>query len=82
MSQSKLSELSTEQLLKRKQLLKGAFIGLSIVWLFALGVALYLYINKSVGKAFMPVVAFPLTILPVFMQIGALNAELKSRNQI
>lgn len=82
MSQTKLSELSTEQLLKRKQVLKGAFIALAIVWLFALGIVLYLYINKSIGKAFLPIAVLPLTMLPVFAQISALNAELKSRNQI
>lgn len=74
-----ISELSTEQLVKRKQLLKGVLIGSAIVWLALIGAVFFLLIKKS--NSLLPgmilVFAFPVVLLPLFIDLGQLSKEIK-----
>lgn len=79
MSQNKLSEVSTEDLLKRKKLFKGVLTGVGIMWVLLLGAAIYFYGKKSNVALFVPLIALPVTLQPAMMHIKALEKELKSR---
>lgn len=76
---SNLSGLSTEKLIKRRNLLKGVFAGFAILWLFMMGVSLYVLLTRATGRSFIPAVALPLALLPAWLQMKALNEEIKSR---
>ncbi|MXN89795.1 hypothetical protein GR160_01010 [Flavobacterium sp. Sd200] len=81
MKNNSFTELSTEKLIKKRDLLKGIVIGIAIVWIAMFGLALYFYINKSSAILFISVAALPVTLLPVYNYITALNKEIKHRQQ-
>ncbi|MEL1252447.1 hypothetical protein AAEO57_01560 [Flavobacterium sp. DGU38] len=77
-------ELTNKQLLKKKNLLKGASIGLGIVFLFALFILVYLWSenklkNGSVGT-FIPIFILPITFVPLLINFKLINQEIKSRD--
>lgn len=76
-----LAELSTEKLLKRRNLLKGVLTAFSLFWLLLLCLAAYFWVAKSNAKLFMPLAVFPVTLLPLFLQLKPLQTELKNRKQ-
>lgn len=76
-----LAELSTENLTKRRNLLKGVLTAFSIFWLLLIGLAVYFYVTKSNAKLFIPLTVFPITLLPLFLQLKPLNTELEKRNK-
>lgn len=76
-----LAELSTEKLIKRRNLLKGVLTGFGIMWILILGLAVYFYVAKSTAKLFIPLTMLPLTLLPLFLQLKPLDTELKNRKQ-
>lgn len=78
-----ISELSTEQLTKRKQLLKGVLIGSAIVWLSLIGTVFFLLLKKSNSllPGMIPVFAFPVVLTPLFIHLGQLSKEIKSRKE-
>jgi hypothetical protein len=78
-----LSELSTEQLVKRKQLLKGVLIGSAIVWLSLIGAVFFLLIKKAnnLSPGLIPVLALPVVLMPLFIHLGQISKEIKSRKQ-
>jgi len=84
MSQNKLSELSVEKLIKRRDLLKGASIGLGIVYILAVTLIVYFIAAKGFKEipfaALIPVFALPVTFTPLIANISLLNKEIKSRN--
>lgn len=79
MSKITLAELSTEDLSKRKNLLKGVLIAFSSFWVVLIGLAIYFYVAKSNAKLFVPLLIFPITLLPLFLQLKPLSSELKNR---
>lgn len=79
MSKNPFADLSTEKLIKRRDLLKGVLIAFAIMWLLLIAVATYFYITKSTLKMFIPMAILPMTLLPSFIQLTLLNKELKSR---
>jgi len=80
MKKSYISELSTDKLIKRRELFKGVVLGFIIIWLLVFGIGVYLYLNKSDGKLFF--MLFPLsgTLLPLYVYLNSLKAEIKSRS--
>lgn len=77
-------ELTDEQLLKKKSLLKGASIGFGIVFLSAIIILVYLWSeqklkNNSIGS-FIPVFVLPITFVPLLINFKLINQEIKSRN--
>mgnify|MGYP003576554120 FL=1 len=79
MSKNPFADLSTEKLIKRRDLLKGVLIAFAIMWLLLIAVATYFYITKSTLKMFIPMAILPMTLLPSFIQLTILNKELKTR---
>lgn len=81
MSKSKLSELTLEELEKKKKTIIGAAIGLGIVTLIAFSILLYLII-KSKNVALVGVLPGSFIIfLPIFIGLSQINAEIKSRKR-
>ncbi|SOD14346.1 hypothetical protein [Pedobacter xixiisoli] len=81
MANTPLAELSTENLTKRRDLLKGVLIAFSIFWVLLIGLAIYFYIAKAKATLFIPLMVFPITLLPLFLQLKPLQTELKNRKQ-
>ncbi|UUV21215.1 hypothetical protein [Paenimyroides aestuarii] len=79
--------LSTDQLIKRRDVLKGASIGLGIVAIVAIGILMYIFTTNGFGfgdipfAVFIPVMMLPVFFLPMLIHIGQLNTEIKKRNQ-
>ncbi len=84
MKQNKLSELSDEKLLKKRDLLKGITIGFSIVVILILFFFIYIFLTKGFDNipvaSIVPVIALPTTFLPLLIILKQLNKEIKSRN--
>ena len=76
-----LAALSTEKLTKRRDLIKSVLISFSMMWLLLLCLATYFLVTKSTAKLFMPLAAFPITLLPLFLQLKPLNTEIKNRGK-
>jgi len=84
MKKNMYEELTDKQLRKKKNLVKGASIGLSIVYFLAITILIYLWSehklkNNSIGS-FIPVFVLPITLLPLFINFKLINQEIKSRN--
>ena len=75
----KLSDMTIDELNKRKNTLKGAMIGISIVMIIAYGILLYLVI-KSKNFVFLTIIPSGfLTLIPIIMGLKQIDAEIKSR---
>ncbi|WP_293305351.1 hypothetical protein [Pedobacter sp. UBA5917] len=76
-----LTELSIEELYKKKQTIKGALIGLGVVMLAAFAVLLYLVVTAKTPKALAAIpISCMLALLPAFISLGQINTEIKNRN--
>ena len=81
METQQTSKPSLGGLKKKRGFFKGICIAVAILWLFMLGMLLYLYTqNKNTITLIIPIVAMPVAFLPVFLQIKSLDAEIKSRD--
>jgi len=82
MKQNKISEFTKEQLIKKKELLKGIAIGFGIIYLVIVILLIYILLNSSKSisiAALIPIFVLPVTFNPIFMNLGMINKELKSR---
>lgn len=83
MKNNNLSELSNEKLIKRRDLFKGFLIGIGIVWLLMIAFVVYIYTTKDTSNlpfiVFLPIFILPVTLTPLFINVGLLNKEVKSR---
>ncbi len=77
--------LSTAQLIKRRDLLKGISIGLGIVAITAIGILMYIFITNGFEDmpftSAIPAFMLPVFFLPMLVHLGQLNIEIKKRNQ-
>ena len=80
MKNDKLNELSIEQLQAKKKTLKNAAIGMGIVMLIACSVLFYLSIKSKNFALITVAIACLLTLLPSFIGISQIKAEIKSRD--
>ncbi len=74
-----LKSLSDEELILRRNKLRGAYLGMGIVLLFALSILVYLIISKELYTLLAVVCATPLTLLPGLITISNVNKEIKER---
>lgn len=74
-----LSELSLEELQKKKKTLQGAAIGLGIVMLVACITLVYLAITSKKTSLLAVVIGCSITFLPCLISLGQINSELKTR---
>jgi lipid-A-disaccharide synthase-like uncharacterized protein len=76
----KLKELTLEELQTKYNKEKGAVIGLGIAMLGALVMLIY-FVIKNKNYSFLTFIfVLPMTLLPVFISLGQLKTEIKSRN--
>ena len=84
MKNNNLSELSNEKLIKRRDVFKGILIGIGIVWLLMISFVIYVYATQDTSNfsfvVFLPIFILPVTLTPLFINVGMLNKEVKSRN--
>ena len=77
-------DLSDEKLLKKRDLLKGASIGLGIVYVLAIAILIYLFTTKETKNIPLAVLIPTFTLITVFIpllvSLSLLNKEIKSRN--
>ncbi|WP_347217338.1 hypothetical protein [Chryseobacterium sp.] len=77
-------ELTDEDLLKKRNTLKGVSIGFGIV--FILGIIAFIVILAMKGAqgfpfaAFTPFIVMPVTMTPLLINLNLVNKEIKSRN--
>jgi hypothetical protein len=77
---SKLTELTLEELQKKKKTIKSAIIGLGIVMLLAVTILIYFTI-KNQNYAFLGVAFGSLiSLLPSVIFLNQIETEIKSRN--
>lgn len=85
MKKDVFEHLSTAQLIKRRDLLKGVSIGLGIVAITAFGVLLYIFMINGFedmpSTSTIPAFMLPVFFLPTLVHLGQLNTEIKRRNQ-
>lgn len=75
-----LTELSIEELYKKKQGIQGALIGLGLVMLAAVVILLYLVFTAKTPKVLAAIpITCALALLPAFISLGQINAEIKNR---
>ncbi len=83
-NKNKLSELSDEKLLKRRDLFKGILIGMYVVCVFLIILLVYIFYNKGFDAisiaSFVPVFMLPVITMPLYLQVSLLNKEIKARN--
>ena len=84
MKKNSYAEMSDEQLLKKKNSLKGATIGIGISFILAISILIYILIQKDFKNVniatLIPVFIMPVTFTPLLINLGLLNKEIKSRN--
>lgn len=77
-------DLSDEKLLKKRDLLKGASIGLGIVYVLAIAILIYLFTTKETKNiplaVLIPIFTLITVFIPLLVSLSLLNKEIKSRN--
>ncbi len=79
MMKNKLSESSLTELAEKKKQLKGAAIGLGIVMGIAICILFYLTLKSKNYVLIAIIPACLLMFLPILINLGQLNTEIKSR---
>lgn len=76
------SELSTEELLKKRKSSRSIMLAFGIIWCFIIIFVLYRYFTKGTMKfaTIIPVFLPMITLLPIFTNLNELGKEIKSRN--
>ncbi|MCX2493201.1 hypothetical protein OQX63_06940 [Pedobacter sp. PF22-3] len=78
--EASLTEISIQELDKKKKGLLGALIGLGVVLLIASVIIFYLAFTSKMPKVLIVVpICSSLTLLPAFISLSQINAELKNR---
>lgn len=76
-----LSSLTAEQLADKKKKLTSIYIGLAIPMLLAFAALIYFSIKTKNYALIAVALGTSITLLPGFVNIGAINTELKKREQ-
>ena len=79
--QKQLSELTLEELQKKKKQSFGILVGLGIVWIvvWIIMIVIFLKSPKTNIATLLPCFILPLTLLPIFINYSNLIKEIKSR---
>lgn len=80
MKNNKLSELTIEELNKRKKILQGATIGFGIVMVIALAILVYLMFRNRNFTLVAIIPACLIVLLPGIINLSKINSEIKTRN--
>ncbi|MFY1045864.1 hypothetical protein [Chryseobacterium sp. GP-SGM7] len=79
MKLNKLSDLSLEQLESKKKTVKSLAIGLGIVIIIACSVLFYVAMTSENFALIAVAVGSLMSLMPIFISISQINAEIKSR---
>lgn len=79
MKTNKLSELSIEELESKKKMVLSAIIGLGIVMIIACCLLFYFAMTSKNFALIAVAIGSTLTLMPSFISIGQINAEIESR---
>jgi hypothetical protein len=84
MKKNTYEELTNEKLLKKRDLFKGVCIGFGVIFVLALAILIYIFNLKGFKNVsiatFIPIFTLPITFVPLLINLGLLNKEIKSRN--
>ena len=75
----KWSDMTLEELYKKKNVIKSAAIGLGIVMIFATSILFYVAITEKKPALAVISVGFFMSLLPIIISINQINKEIKSR---
>jgi hypothetical protein len=83
MKKETYSILSSEDLIKKRNLFKGVLIGFGVIWILIISVFVYLFATRGLKNisfiAFLPVFISSITLLPLLINLNLVNKEIKSR---
>lgn len=83
MKKKTYEELSNEELLKKRDLFKVVAISFTIIYLVFISFIIYLLATKGMKNmsiaVFVPFFTLPTIFLPLLINFGMLNKEIKSR---
>ncbi|MCG2611985.1 hypothetical protein LZZ90_10750 [Flavobacterium sp. SM15] len=84
MKQNTYQNLTNEQLIKKRNSLKGASIGFALLYFLAIVVLIYLLTTKGFKNfsiaTLIPLFIMPITFIPLLISLNLMNKELKKRN--
>jgi len=84
MNKNIYEQLSNEELIKKRNTLKGVSIGFGII--FIIGIIAFIVLLTLKGAkgfpfaAFIPFIVMPVTLTPLLINLGMANKEIKTRN--
>jgi hypothetical protein len=77
-------ELSNEELMKKRDFLKGISIGFGIIFILAISILTYLLAEKGFKNVsiatLVPLFTLPIFFVPLLINLSLLKNEIKSRN--
>ncbi|MCX8531035.1 hypothetical protein [Chryseobacterium luquanense] len=79
MKPNKLSDLSLEKLESKKKTVQSLAIGLGIVMLIACSILFYFAITSKNFALIAVAIGSLMSLMPILISIGQINAEIKSR---
>ena len=84
MNKNTYEKYNDQELIKKKKLFKGVFIGFAILYFAIFSGMGFMYFTNLLKEnsyvTFMPLFILPVTLMPLIINLGMLNKELKSRN--
>jgi hypothetical protein len=84
MKKNVYEELTNEELMKKRDLLKSVSIGFGIIFILAISILIYLFAEKGLKNVSIatlgPLFTLPITFVPLLINLSLLNKEIKSRN--
>lgn len=76
-------DLTNDELIKKRNLMKGVSIGFGIIFIFAIAVLIYILFLKGLKNVsiatLIPIFIMPIAFSPLLTNYSLLNQELKSR---
>lgn len=84
MNTNSYQEMTNEELIKKRNLIKSVSIGFGIIYILAIAVLIYLFASKGFKNVniatLIPVFSLPITFLPLLISFGSIKKEIKARN--
>jgi len=81
MKKNDLQKMNDDDLLKRKNIIKGVLLGFGILFIIAIGTMISLYATKPFNPVlFVPCLAILFTLLSMVVIYNSTKTEIKSRN--
>lgn len=80
MKGKEVAEMTAEELVKERNMLKGAVIGLGIVGILSLGIMIFAMIKSGKYWLLTLIPGISISLLPATIRLKKLNEEIKTRN--